>query len=231
MMYYDFHIHSALSPCGDRDMTPNNIVNMAKLIGLDTIAISDHNSVGNAAAAMKVGEEVGIKVLPGMEVETEEEVHVLTLFPSLDAAYAAEKVVRAKLPKVDNQPEIFGEQYYLDENDEVVGTEKQLLIVAAALSLNELYDCVRDVGGIFIPAHVDRHSYSILTNLGFIPEDLPAEWIEISKKVTALEEYLASRPDLAGYRILRNSDAHYLPDIAEPDAAIGGMQELFGKDC
>ena len=123
MIYYDFHIHSALSPCGDKDMTPNNIVNMAAIIGLDAIAISDHNSVGNVRAAMKVGEQVGVKVLAGMEVETAEEIHVLTLYETMEAAEEVAKRVYDALPDIKNRPEIFGNQYYMDENDNIVGEE------------------------------------------------------------------------------------------------------------
>ena len=108
MIYYDFHIHSCLSPCGDNDMTPNNIVNMAALLGLNAIAVSDHNAVGNVRACMEVAKEVGITVLPGMEVETEEEVHILTLYPTIEAAENAALEVHKKLPTIKNRPEIFG---------------------------------------------------------------------------------------------------------------------------
>ena len=172
MIYYDFHIHSCLSPCGDMDMTPNNIVNMAALLGLNAIAVSDHNTVGNVKACMEVAKEVGITVIPGMEVETEEEVHILTLYPTLDAAEAAAAEVYKKLPDIKNRPEIFGEQAFMDKDDNITGYEEKLLISPARMSMNYLFDVVKSVGGIYIPAHVDRHSYSVLTNLGFIPDDI-----------------------------------------------------------
>ena len=215
MIYYDFHIHSALSPCGDKDMTPNNIVNMAALSGLDAIAVSDHNTVGNVSAAVKVGESCGVSVIPGMEVETAEEVHILTLYPSIEAAeFAAERVYES-LPDIKNRPEIFGEQLKMDENDEVIGIEEKLLISPTTLSIEELFDLVSEAGGLFIPAHVDRHSYSVLTNLGFIPDNLDIRNIEVSKKVDDLEAYLSSRSDLRKYYIFRNSDAHYLENISQ----------------
>ncbi len=216
MLSYDFHIHSALSPCGDMDMTPNNIVNMAKLLGLDAVAVTDHNSIGNAVSAMKVGERVGQCVIPGMEVETAEAVHVLTLYPSIDRAKPVADAVYSALPDIKNKPELFGKQAFMDEYDNIVGYEDRLLLSSTTITLGELLYIVKDVGGLFIPAHVDRHSYSILTNLGFIPEDLNVDIIEMSKNVADIDEYLNNRPDLRGIRILSNSDAHYLEDISEP---------------
>lgn len=220
MLYYDFHIHSALSPCGDNDMTPNNIVNMALISGLDAIAVSDHNSVGNVRAAMEVGKRCGISVVPGMEVETAEEVHTLTLYPSVEAAeYVAGEIYKS-LPDIKNRPEIFGEQRIMDADDNIVGFEEKLLISPAGISLQSLFDLVLSVNGLFIPAHVDRHSYSILTNLGFIPDDLDIKHIEISKSVSDLESYLCNRPDLKKYRVFRNSDAHYLENISFKEAYL-----------
>lgn len=231
MIYYDFHIHSALSPCGDADMTPNNIVNMAVISGLDAIAVSDHNSVKNVRAVMAAGKKAGIAVVPAMEAETEEEVHILTLYPTIDAAEETAREVYKALPGIKNRPEIFGEQLIMDENDEVTGVEEKLLITPAAMPMAKLLDVVRSVGGLFVPAHVDRHSYSVLTNLGFIPEDLDIGWIEISRNTADVQAYLSSRKDLAGYKILRNSDAHYLADISEKEACAGieSLGELFGR--
>ena len=231
MIYYDFHIHSALSPCGDKDMTPNNIVNMAAIIGLDAIAITDHNSIGNVRAAMKVGEQVGVKVLAGMEVETAEEIHILTLYKDIEAAEEVARAVYNALPDIENRPEIFGNQYYMDEEDNIVGEEKKLLISPTTIQVEDLVTLVKSVGGLVFPAHVDRHSYSILTNLGFIPEELNIDGIEISKKVSDAETYISSRPDLEKYFYLRNSDAHYLTDIAEKQAFLpeNSLDELFNR--
>lgn len=220
MIYYDFHIHSCLSPCGDKDMTPNNIVNMAALSGLGAIAVSDHNSVGNVRAAMEVAKQVGISVIPGMEVETAEEVHILTLYPSIEAAETAASEVYKKLPDIKNRPEIFGEQVFMDKDDNITGYEEKLLISSAQMSVNELFDLVKSVGGIFIPAHVDRHSYSVLTNLGFIPDDIDIKHIEISRMTEDVDAYFAARNELLKYKIFRNSDAHYLEDIAAAEAYL-----------
>ena len=228
MIYYDFHIHSCLSPCGDMDMTPNNIVNMAALSGLNAIAVSDHNTVGNVKACMEVAKEVGITVIPGMEVETEEEVHILTLYPTLEAAETAAAEVYKKLPSIKNRPEIFGEQAFMDKDDNICGYEEKLLISSAGMSMNYLFDVVKSVGGIYIPAHVDRHSYSVLTNLGFIPDDIDIRNIEISRMTQDVESFLAAREELLKYKIFRNSDAHYLQDIATPNAYLNDLSELFG---
>ena len=216
MILYDFHLHSALSPCGDMDMTPNNIVGMAKIKGLTAIALSDHNTVGNVRAAMEVGREYELTVIPGMEVETEEEVHILTLYPSLEAAEYASEEVYKKLPMIPNRPEIFGEQCFMDAEDNITGHEEKLLLTATALSMNSLYDLVKTAGGLFIPAHIDRHSFSVLTNLGCIPRDRDIRYVELSKRVEDVAGYLESRPELREYVIFRDSDAHYLEDISEP---------------
>lgn len=229
MLYYDFHIHSALSPCGDADMTPNNIVNMAAISGLNVIAVSDHNTVGNVRAAMAAAKKCGITVIPGMEVETAEEVHILTLYPSIEEAEAVAAEVYKSLPNIKNRPEIFGEQVFMDEDDNIVGYEEKLLISPTSMPINSLFELVKSSGGLFIPAHVDRHSYSILTNLGFIPDDLDIKSIEVSTQTLDLDAYLSSRPELGKYRIFRNSDAHYLENIATAAAAISeeDVTEIF----
>ena len=220
MLYYDFHIHSALSPCGDEDMTPNNIVNMAKLCGMDAIAVSDHNSIKNAKAVIEAGKRIGLTVLPAMEVETEEGVHILTLYPDTDSAEEVAKEVYKALPDIKNRPESFGRQLIMDSEDNITGIEEKLLISPTSLSINSLFDMVKSAGGLFVPAHIDRHSYSILTALGFMPRDLDIKTVEVSKNTTDLTAYLESRPELKKYRILRNSDAHYLDQISEKDASL-----------
>ena len=230
MTAYDFHIHSSLSPCGNDDMTPNNIINMASLAELSVIAVSDHNTVGNVRAVSTAGKKAGIEVIPAMEVETQEEVHILTLFPDISAAEEAAKDIYKHLPPIKNNPDIFGHQFFMDENDNVTGEEEKMLITSCGISVNYLFGLVRETGGIFIPAHVDRHSYSVLTNLGFIPDDLDIRFIEISKKTLDIDSYLESRSDLKKYEILRSSDAHRLEDmITEPCFLNSSIKELFDK--
>ncbi len=228
-LYYDFHIHSALSPCGDEDMTPNNIVNMAALKGLDMIAIADHNSAGNCEAAMKAAPE-GLLVMPAIEVETAEEVHMLCIFPELDGALSMEREIIASAPPIENRSEIFGRQLYMNENDEVTGEEKRLLVTASGLDIYKTVHLAENFGGVAIPAHIDRASYSILSNLGFIPPDLPVTTVEITAK-----NLNAMRDDYEKYNIITNSDAHYLENISERynyiDVTCKNAQEVIRYLC
>lgn len=211
-LYYDLHIHTALSPCGDEDMTPNNIVNMALLKGLDIIAITDHNSCENVQAIIEVAEKTSLLVIPGMEIETAEEVHVVTLFPNLEQAMAMQKIIYNTLPSVQNPKHIFGSQLIFNAKDEIIGENPQLLLTACALSLTEIFRMVQSLQGVAIPAHIDRSSYSILSNLGWFPQELYIPTIEVSMN-SSYEKACTQYPDK---KILQSSDAHYLGDIAEP---------------
>lgn len=217
--FYDFHIHSCLSPCADMDMTPNNIVNMAKLKGLDAIAITDHNSCQNAQAVMHCGEENGLLVLPGMEIETVEEIHILALFANLQPCIQLERLVRSALTPIENKPHIFGEQWILDAEDRHVGTETQLLVTAAALDVYETVRQIHELGGIAVAAHVDKTAYSVVSALGLIPPDLPLDSAELSKHAEK-HGWGTKDPRLNDLPVLQNSDAHYLVDISEPDAYL-----------
>ncbi len=208
-IYYDLHIHSALSPCGDNDMTPNNIVNMSIIKGLDVIAICDHNSCGNVHSAIEAADG-RIIVIPGMEIETSEELHMIALFPDVESAEEMERIIREKSPYIKNRPDIFGNQYYMDKNDEIIGEEERLLVSATGLDVYEVVDKVTALGGVTYPAHIDRSSYSILSNLGFIPTDLKIATVEITEQNLDVmaEKY-------SQYNIVTSSDAHYLENIAE----------------
>lgn len=205
-LYYDLHMHSCLSPCGDRDMTPNNIVNMSLLKELDVIALSDHNSAKNIQAVRKVAEGTGLLVIPAIEVCTMEEVHILCLFYSFEQCEAFGEYLYDLLPPVMNQPDIFGEQWVMNEQDEVVGSVDKLLINAASLSIDRLLSVLPEYGGFAIPAHVDKSSYSIIANLGFLPPEYGFPCIEVKNPPFS--------GDFSG-RIITDSDAHYLEHIAE----------------
>lgn len=224
-LYYDFHIHSALSPCGDNDMTPNNLINMSIIKGLDAVALTDHNACENVRAAAAV---TGDKIIfiPGMEVETSEEVHIVTLFPTADAAEEMQRILVDSSPFIPNRPEIFGNQYIMDENDEICGEIGRMLVTASGLDIYTVVAAAKDLGGIAYPAHIDRESYSVLSNLGFIPPDLDISAVEITEKSrAALEGEYSNR-----YNIITSSDAHYLWDISErnhyievSDASVRGI--------
>lgn len=226
--YVDLHIHSALSPCADNEMTPNNIVNMAYIKGLNIIAVTDHNSVENCEAVIKCAKKAGIEAIPGMELETSEEVHLVCLFKDLEKALAMQDIVYKALPDMDNREDIFGQQLIMDEEDNVKGSLKRMLITATSLSIEEVFRKVRLLGGVVIPAHVDRDSYSMISNLGGIPEELGIKHLEISR-MCELDRFLDANPMLKGYKFIRNSDAHTLGDILEPD--IGLELEEASTEC
>ncbi len=209
----DLHIHSALSPCAQNDMTPNNIVNMAVLKGLDTIAITDHNSCDNVGAAIAAAGS-RLLILPGMEVQSREEVHLLCYFTDLAALNRFESVVRHHFQAPANDPQRFGHQLIINERDEVVGEKRELLISSIDLSIEEVVLEVRKRGGVVVPAHVDRPSYSILSQLGFIPPELGFNTLEVSKSCSGI----ISHDNKISY--LFSSDAHCLADILERESFL-----------
>ncbi len=219
-LYYDLHIHSALSPCGDKDMTPNNIVNMSIIKGLDIIAVTDHNSCGNVRAIMEVAGD-RLLVIPGMEIETSEEVHIVCYFPDIESCENMGEYVKKHMSGIKNQEEIFGEQLYMDAEDNIIGKEENLMVTATNLDIFQVVEKVREFGGVAVPAHIDRSSYSILSNLGFFPPELVFQTVEITAKnrLKMEKEYVEK------YNIISNSDAHYLEDIAEPEFSVDIMSK------
>ena len=218
-VFYDLHIHSCLSPCGGNDMTPNNILNMSLLKELDLIALTDHNSCKNCPAILKAAEGSGLQVLPGMELTTAEEIHVVCLFPALENAMAFDSYVYERLADIDNEPSIFGDQFILDENDAVAGSVKKLLVNATTIEISDVPALVQSYGGLCYPAHVDRNSYSVLSNLGFIPPECGFRTLEVAKPDIFFGD--GAHADLKeGYYIVTSSDAHYLEDIAERERCI-----------
>ncbi|HOQ36855.1 MAG TPA: PHP domain-containing protein [Acetivibrio sp.] len=222
--FADLHIHSALSPCSDNDMTPNNIVNMAYLKGLDIIAITDHNSTENCRAVVDCGKKRGIVVVPGMELETREEVHMVCLFPGVDEACKMQEIVYNALPDVENREDIFGQQVMMDEEDNIKGYLKRLLLTASNLSIDDAYLHVTSLGGVVIPAHIDRDSYSMISNLGIIPSTPKMKYLEVSKGCD-VEKFLESNPYLKEFNLIRSSDAHTLGNILERESSIE-LEEL-----
>lgn len=224
---YDFHIHSCLSPCGDSDMTPNNLVNMAKILGADIIAVSDHNSLKNVPACTKIGEELGLLVVPSVELCTLEEAHILCLFDSLDGAMKFDKFLQSKVPDIKNKEKIFGSQQIMDENDALVGIEEKLLITGANISAEDIVEILKEFGGVAIPAHVDKSSYSLMASLGDIPKEYGFKTIEISSN-SSKQEFYEKYSYVNPYLVIRNSDAHYLENMTENMAQIE-LEELSLK--
>ena len=213
-VYYDLHLHSCLSPCGDNDMTPHNIANMAVLNGLSIIALTDHNSCKNCPAIIKAAEKLPLIVVPGMELCTSEEVHVVCLFYHLEDAMAFDSYVHSKLPDIKNRPDIFGEQKILDEQDNPIGIEEKLLINAADISVMDLKELSARFHMVCFPAHIDKSSNSIIANLGWIPDECGFTAVEIAH-LENIEPYREQFPNILPFHIVTDSDAHYLWDIAE----------------
>lgn len=203
---YDLHIHTALSPCSSNDMTPNNIVNMSILNELDAIAITDHNTCENVQSVMKVAKDTNLIVVPGLEIETKEEIHIICLFESLDDVYKVQKEIYASLPKRKNKTKIFGEQLLFDEEDEIIGSVDRLLTFATNLSIDEVFNITIKNNGVAIPAHIDRPSYSVISNLGMIPNNINFKTLEISQYAD-YEEYVNK---YNSYKLVQSSDAHDL---------------------
>ena len=216
---YDLHIHSCLSPCGDDDMTPGNIVGMAAVKGLDVIAVTDHNSCRNCPAVSAFAEQYGVMAIPGMEINTSEEVHAVCLFPGLEQALAFDAYVYARLLRVPNREDIFGRQLLVNEEDEVYGTEPNLLISSADISFDGLWKLVRSYGGVMFPAHIEKPANSVIANLGFVPPDSQFKTAELHD-LKHLHEVRKANPYLAECRIISNSDAHYLEHIHEPELTL-----------
>ena len=212
--YYDLHIHSCLSPCGDNDMTPNNIAGMAALAGLELAALTDHNSVKNCPAFFSACERMGVIPVAGMELTTAEDIHLVCLFETLEGALAFDEAVTARRVLIPNRTDIFGDQLILDEQDCIVGREAYLLPNATELSLEEAADLVRSFGGAVYPAHIDREANGIIAMLGTLPET-PAFSAAEFHDGDKIAEYRQRHP--VPSRTLVCSDAHYLTDI--PDAA------------
>ena len=212
--YYDFHIHSCLSPCADNDMTPYNIAGMAALNGLNLIALTDHNSCGNCATFFDACKTYGIVPIPGMEITTSEDVHVVALFPSLDDALAFDEAVKPYKSTMKNKPEIFGDQIYIAPGDEPCGTEPDILIFATMLDIESATELVKHHNGVAFPAHVDRESNGVIAVLGDIPPEPGFGYAEFNDadNVAPYKEKYDSLKDMP---VLCSSDAHHLWDINE----------------
>jgi PHP family Zn ribbon phosphoesterase len=204
LVHADLHIHTCLSPCGEPEMSPTKVARQAREKGLDLIAVCDHNSAENVEATTRAGRKVGLAVIGGMEITSREEVHVLGLFREPGPLNAAQQTVHDHLPG-ENDPDYFGEQLVMDEDDRVIGRQERLLIGATDLTLADVVRVIHDLEGIAIAAHVDRPSYSILSQLGFIPAGLRLDGVEISDR----------RPDGLGDElpVISSSDAHRLEEI------------------
>ena len=193
-------------------MIPPIIVAEAQKCEIDLIAITDHNHTANIQAVKKAAEGTGLTVLPGMELQTKEEVHSLCLFDTIKQAEVFQEIINKHLPPIQNNPDFFGEQFVVDPTGDFIRRESQLLIVSCDLSLKEAYQIVHTLGGLFIPAHINRVKFGLLPVLGFVPDDIPLHTLEISRHITpqkAIEQY----PYLQNYQLIQGGDVHFPNDF------------------
>lgn len=217
----DFHIHTLLSPCAEIEMTPHHIVMRAAQYGVDAVAITDHNASANAAAAVEAAKNYGVKVFPGMEVECREEAHIVVLFDTLEQLAAWQKIVDANMSGLKNNAERFGAQFIVDDDDNFIAEEERMLLGPLKLPAAEVIQKVNAMGGMAIAAHVDRPSYSLLMQLGFLPSDMGLAAAEISP--VGIRELKEQKLKLAlgGLNYVTDSDAHMM------DSFINGPKNLI----
>ena len=215
----DLHIHSCLSPCGELSMYPRQIVGRALETGLDIISVCDHNTAENAAALMQAAEGTALTVFPGMEISSEEEVHLIGVFESLDDILPLQEAVYNSLPDVSANRKFTRDQVIVNEKDEVLGFNSRWLIGATRLSVYRIVDLIHKNGGLAIASHIDREAFSIITQLGFIPEDLDLDALEISSRMSVPEARVVYNA-YSRYPIVRFSDAHKPEEIGRPSTDL-----------
>ena len=206
--YYDFHIHSCLSPCADMDMTPHSIAGMSYINGLNAIAVADHNCARNIRAVSKAAEQYGICTVPAIEAESAENIHLLCLFPDIEAAEEMGALLESHLPPIKNRPDIFGEHWIMNELDEKAGQIDALLINATDLTIEQIKEETQNRGGICVAAHIDREKNGIVAILGCVPDNMNFSTLELS-------DTAGDRKKDAKYKYITNSDAHTLTDISQ----------------
>lgn len=223
--YYDFHLHSCLSPCADNDMTPNNIAGMAKLCGLDMVALTDHNTAKNCPAFFEAAKRYGILPIAGMELTTSEDIHVVCLFETLDAALTFDSDLQAHRLLIPNRTDIFGDQLILDGEDNIIGTEPHFLSNATDISIEDIPARMAPYGGLCYPAHIDRQANGVVAVLGTFPETPHFTCAEINRR-EAFAEYTEKFPILKEKTVIVSSDAHYLTAMRDKE----NFFELDGDD-
>jgi len=220
----DLHIHTVLSPCGDLEMSPSNIIRAAKSKQLDLIGITDHNTTRQCAVIRELGQREGIYVLCGTEVTTKEEAHCLAFFETNESLEAFQDYLDAHLPYVKNDPDLFGYQVAVDADDNIFFEEDRSLLSAIDQSIEKIEEKIHSLNGIFIPAHVNKGKNSVISQLGFIPTDLKFDALELSKHITR-EEFISKNKYLKNNVFIKSSDAH-LPELIGETTTIFVMEEV-----
>jgi 3',5'-nucleoside bisphosphate phosphatase len=221
----DLHIHSTLSPCGSLDMSPKNIVEKAYEEGLDIIAITDHNMTENSFYVRELGKKHDITVLSGMELQTLEEIHLLAIFDEYEVAFDFQKEIYDLLPDICNDIDFYGDQIVVDMENEIVRSEERLLLNSAQISIDNAVNLIKSLGGIAIPSHIDSATFSIISQLGFVPDNIPFDALEV--------RHLEKASDLLPLIMQKNvpfvtfSDAHYIADIGRRKIIL----DMDGPNC
>ncbi|MHB8134215.1 MAG: PHP domain-containing protein [Anaerolineaceae bacterium] len=235
----DLHVHTVLSPCAEIEMIPPLIVEEALAKEIQLIAITDHNATYNISAVQKASEKTGLIVLPGMEIQTKEEVHVLCLFDTLEQINEFQKIVSKNLPNLKNKESYFGYQLIVNELGDLVRTEDQLLLTSTFLSIDEIWRTVENLSGLIIPAHVNRKANGLLEILGFVPNEISIKALEVSRHITP-DKAKETFPQIKKYPIIQNGDVHRLneflgstyffvesPTISEIKLALSGTDGRY----
>ncbi len=212
--YYDLHIHSCLSPCGDDDNTPNNIAGMAHLCGLNIVALTDHNSCKNCPAFFEASKKYNIIPIAGMELTTSEDIHVVCIFENLQDAMDFDEYIDLHRTKFLNKPEVFGRQTVLDQDDNEICEIDHLLINATDLSVDNVVSLVKSFNGFCYPAHIDREANGIIAVLGILPD------CGFSVYELADQDNVKTYSDMYGIsedRFVIGSDSHYLAQIKDAE--------------
>jgi PHP family Zn ribbon phosphoesterase len=222
----DLHIHTCLSPCSDLEMSPQGIVQRAKEKNLDILGICDHNSAENVPALRDAAKNFPITILAGLEITSQEEVHILGLFDKPEAALQLQDVVYAHLPG-ENDEDAFGLQVVVNAEGEVLYFNKKLLIGASTLAVEEVVSLIHSLDGLAIASHVDREGFSIIGQLGFIPDHLPLDALEISAAIPREE---AEKKFGLRFPLTASSDAHRLEEIGRASTSFwlveGTLREI-----
>ncbi|MEA2105335.1 MAG: PHP domain-containing protein [Bacteroidota bacterium] len=224
----DLHTHTVLSPCGDLEMSPLNIVTKAKDKGIDILGITDHNSTKNCKAVEEVAQKQGLFILKGAEINTKEEVHCLAFFEKDDELFDFQQYIDAHLPKIKNDIRKFGYQVVVDKDENIIEEVDWLLISALDAGIEQIEKKVHELHGIFIPAHIDRSRYSIISQLGFVPDDLNFDALELSKFMNK-NEFVINNSYLADYPFIQSSDAHFVDNIGDITTDFKLQNLSFGE--
>ena len=233
MTRFDLHIHTALSACAENIMSPGQILSRAKDAGLDMMAITDHNASANVSVSIRFGENLGIKVIPGIEVTALEEVHFLGLFEKLEELEDFQKLVDSALPPGKNIAEISGHQLVFDSGDEIIDVDENIRNIGLSLSSDRIISEIKKRNGYVIPAHIHKRIYSLVSQLGFIDPDAGFDALEIAAPLWLREGFKIGQR-IEGYPVISGSDSHFLEsvgrfhmEIPETADSLKGLMDLI----